>query len=147
MEKRRLIYIRKSDNPILRFEADTVIDYHVFDAVLLKDNDMVLFEGGYVYPAFELTGLRGLMIGSYGTPAVIDGGCGHGVVLSSCENITLFGLKVKGIGWRESCKGIGVYICNCANIAVKNVEMCGFRNAGLSVFSSDDVLVEGCLFS
>lgn len=143
---KRLVYIRRSGSAAPRMETigETVVIDGPFDWQLVRDGDIVLLEGGYEYPPFEIASKKDVIIGSYGLPAVICGGEGNGIVISRCERILLFGLKVTGSGWRKNRKGNGILIGSSKHITIRNVEMCGFRKAGLNITASETVLVEGC---
>lgn len=143
---KRLLFIRRSGAaaPRLKAVSETVTLDGAIDWDRVRDGDTILFEGGYEYPAFEVVSKRNLTIGSYGLPAVICGGEGSGIVLSHCERVLLFGLKVTGCGWKENRRGDGIMIRSSQGITVRNTEICGFRNTGINITASDTVLAEGC---
>jgi len=105
-----------------------------------------LLEGGFVYDAdVEIVHGEHLSIGVFGTrPAVLDGGLSDGIRITDCVDVEISGLIVKGAGWNENRKGVGVRIETSQEIVIRNVEVFGFQQAGIGAGSSTDVTVEGC---
>jgi len=143
---RKLIYIKKSASNLSDFSwvGRDILVTDSLDINEVESGSIVLFEGGCSYPSFKIKDRTDLIIGSWGCPAVINGEDENGIELQNCSRVELFGLRVRGNGWRNNKQGIGVNLRGCNNANVRNIEVYGFRNAGISVHSSDDVLIEGC---
>lgn len=122
-----------------------VTPHSPWEMLAIEDGDTILFEGGYIYPPFCLKNVHNICVGSYGfAPAVIDGSNGNGVELSNVSNARLFGLVIKGNGWKENRRGIGVLVYGCTNVTVQNLEVFGFQQSGIEIVSSRNITVEGC---
>lgn len=116
-----------------------------WETLTVEDGDTILFEGGHTYPPFRLKNARHIRVGSSGwLPAVIDGGEGNGVELDGAIGVELFGLTVRGAGWKQNRAGVGVLVTGCTDTTVRNLEVFGFQQSGVEIVNSRDILVEGC---
>jgi len=143
---KRLIYVKKGNGglPDFSWAQRDVLVTDCLDVADVNDGCIVLFDSGQTYPSFEIDGKSDIVIGSWGSPAVIDGNDGNGIVLSNCRNALVFGLRVRGSGWRQNRQGVGVQLICCDQSLVRNIEVAGFRDSGINIRSSNNITIEGC---
>lgn len=105
----------------------------------LKPGDRVFFEGGKVHAGtIRLdSGDRGsaerkVTIASYGKgKATIDGGHGRALSADGCSHIQIRGLRFAGSGRKAGNSESGISISHTGDIEIDDVEVTGFRSAGI----------------
>jgi Right handed beta helix region len=117
----------------------------------LMPGDTVLFRAGQVFKGtLQLdSGSEGLpgkpvLITSYGKGrAVINAGDASAIVFEKTKFITVKKIKLLGAGRKDGNSGDGLALVNCSNVLVNDLDISGFRNAGLLVQSSLYIRVTG----
>ncbi len=107
----------------------------------LKPGDRVLFEGGKTFAGTILldradsgSAEKKVVIGSYGEgQATIDGGNGRALNAEGCDNLLIRGLKFVGSGRKTGNTESGLYLSHASTIDVDDVEVTGFRSAGIRI--------------
>ncbi len=78
-----------------------------------------------------------VIISSYGTGrATINGGAGDGIALVDCGFINVRSLNVIGCGRKDGNNGAGIRVSGGRSIELSEVEVSGFRVAGVTVVDS-----------
>ena len=106
----------------------------------LDRGDRILFAGGRIHRGtLKLVAEDGgeawnyVTVSSYGDGrATIDGGAGDGVVLEGCAYVTVEKLKIVGCGRKKGSNGSGIRIKNTKHVTVDEVDVSGFRTAGVN---------------
>jgi len=105
----------------------------------LGPGDRVLFKGGERFSGTlrlsKVLGAAGarVMLSSYGGGrATIDGGTGSGLILESCEYVTVKDLRFVGSGRKRGNDGYGIRLERGAHNEIDLVDASGFRLAGIS---------------
>jgi hypothetical protein len=118
------------------------------EAAGLGAGDRVLFRGGERFAGtLTLSKVLGtadarVVLSSYGEGrAKIDGGVGSGLVLESCEYLTVKELSFVGSGRKRGNDGYGVRIARGANNEVDSVDASGFRLAGISTGGDENTRI------
>ena len=105
-----------------------------------EEGTTVLLKGGAVYPKLFLDGACHAAVGCIDpVPAILDGG----MQLDNCEDVLVFGLVLRGQGWKSE-PASGLFINACERVTARNLEVFGFSESGVEIRQSRDVLVEGC---
>ena len=106
----------------------------------MENREDIILEGGKVYDSLTIENAEQIEITCSGSfPAVIKGN----LKLYNCKQICLSGIILRGGGWKEN-SGKGLFIEECEQIEVKNIEVSGFSDTGIEIKNSQDVLIEGC---
>lgn len=103
--------------------------------------DRVLFEGGKTFAGTILLDSRDrgradrkVVLGSYGQGrATIDGGNSRALTVESCDHIQIRDLRFLGSGRKAGNTECGIFLSHAAGIEVDNVEVTGFRGAGINI--------------
>jgi hypothetical protein len=114
------------------------------NAVLLSPGDEVFFNGGDTFSGSLLldSASQGkpdmpILITSYGMgKAVLNGDKSFAVQIKNSRFITIKNLQLIGAGRKNGNTGDGIFILNSSNIVVDDLDVSGFRNAGVSVYTS-----------
>ena len=111
------------------------------DKILLKGGQT--FEGGIKLDASTAgRDKRPVSIGSFGKGmAVIDAGEGTGILVEGSAFVLIENLKIVGRGRKEGNNGNGVRLVKARNVSVDNVEVTGFRLAGVYAYASSKVRI------
>lgn len=112
--------------------------------VHLLPGDKVLFKGGDSFKGTLLldSGSHCLanmpvVISTYGhRKAVINGGNATAIQIKNTTFVTIQNLKLLGAGRKNGNTGNGIFIGNSSNILVDDLDISGFRDAGISVYES-----------
>jgi hypothetical protein len=78
-----------------------------------------------------------------GDEATIDGGDSSAVVLTGADFVHLRGLRLVGAGRKTGNVAIGLQVNGCHDIRIAGVDITGFQKAGLMIYSSVDVVLDG----
>ncbi|MEO6355583.1 MAG: right-handed parallel beta-helix repeat-containing protein [Ferruginibacter sp.] len=114
------------------------------NAVLLYPGDEVFFKGGDTFSGSLLLdsasqGKPGMpiFITSYGKgKAVLNGDKSSAVQIKNSHFVTIQNLQLIGAGRKKGNTGDGIFILNSRNIIIHDLDVSGFRNAGVSVYTS-----------
>ena len=80
-----------------------------------------------------------VIVGSYGKgKATIDTGDGRGLTLEGCDYVQIRDLKFMGSGRKTGNRECGLYLAHAAGVEVENVEVTGFRGAGVNFAGLND---------
>jgi hypothetical protein len=107
----------------------------------LQPGDRVLFEGGKTFAGTILFDSRDrgradrkLVLASYGQGrATIDGGNSRALTVESCDHIQIRDLRFLGSGRKTGNTECGILLSRAAGVEVDNVEVTGFRGAGVNI--------------
>jgi len=118
----------------------------------LTGNDSILFAAGETFNGtLYLSNISGkpgktFIIKSYGKgKAIINGGDSTAIALYKCNGVWLYNLHCKGSGRKTGNTKDGIAINTCSNIDIINVEVEGFQKAGLLVYASTFVNINGIM--
>lgn len=119
------------------------------NATSLQPGDRVLLEGGQTFagplelgPDDQATATRNIVITSFGPGrAVIDGGAGRAISIDGCDHVLVHRLKLVGAGRKTGNTAHGLYLARCSGSAIDQVEVSGFRHAGVYVTASRDIRI------
>lgn len=119
------------------------------NATSLQPGDRVLLEGGRTFSGpLELLGddrgtpARNIVVTSYGAGrAVVDGGNGRAVTVDGCDHVLLQRLKLVGAGRKAGNVTDGLYLAHSTGSTVDDVEVAGFRHAGVEIVGTRDARV------
>src|ERR1700677_3063180 len=115
----------------------------------LKPGDSVLFRGGQVFVGtvrISASGSEGhpVWIGSYGAgEATIKGGDSSGLGLFDAKLVVVKGLRLVGGGRKTGNVKDGLEVDHCEQIRVEQVDVSGFQKAGVFVYGSRHVVLDG----
>jgi nitrous oxidase accessory protein NosD len=117
------------------------------NAVPLLPGDRVSFRGGDSFNgSFRLDSASHgkaeipILITSYGEGrATLNGGKSSAVQIKNTSFVTIQNLELKGAGRKNGNTSDGLLILNSDNIIVDSLDVSGFRNAGVSVYTSSFV--------
>lgn len=115
------------------------IHFSAGDTLLLKAGQT--FNGTLTLDSVSIGSLsHPIVVTSYGKGmAIINGGNGAAIKIGKTKYIIIKKLKLTGSGRKEGNTENGLAINNCTNIFVDDIDISGFRNAGLFVFSSSEI--------
>jgi hypothetical protein len=114
------------------------------NSIQFKEGDTLLLKAGQVFKGTLIldSGSFGsleqpIIITSYGKGmAVINAGKGSAIQIEKTKHLSVKKLKLIGAGRKNGNTDNGLAINNCNNIIIDHIDISGFRNAGLSVYSS-----------
>jgi hypothetical protein len=121
---------------------------HTVNWIQFAAGDSVFFHGGQTFAGTVRVGhggasLRPVWIGSYDGEATINGGDSSAVVLTGTDWVSLRGLRLVGAGRKTGNVANGLEISGCHYIHVDRLDIAGFQKAGLMIYSSVDVVLDG----
>jgi hypothetical protein len=117
------------------------IRFNAGDTILFKAEQT--FEGTvFVDSSSQGFSNSPILISSYGKgTAVINGGNAAAIKIEKTKFIIIKKIKLLGAGRKQGNAENGLAINNCNNVIVDDIDICGFRNAGLSVYSSSHIKI------
>ncbi|MEP7142375.1 MAG: right-handed parallel beta-helix repeat-containing protein [Ferruginibacter sp.] len=121
------------------------------NSIYLSAGDTVLFKAGQIFIGTLLLdsnseGRRGqpILVTAYGKgKSIIDAGNESAMIIKKTKFITIKKLKLSGSGRKNGNSGNGLSLLNCSNVLVNDLDISGFRNSGVSVYTSSDIRVIG----
>lgn len=117
------------------------IHFNAGDTVLFKAGQS--FEGTF-FPDSSSQGLFNspILISSYGKgTAIINGGNAAAIKIEKTKYIVIKKIKLLGAGRKQGNSENGLAINNCNNVIIDDIDISGFRDAGLSVYSSSQIKI------
>ena len=115
------------------------------NAAELGNGSSVLFRGGQVFAGTLELGpnATNVLVSSFGEGrATLYGGTGHGVVLDTVDAGTVRNITVTGCGRKAGSDGTGIVASDCSSLTIEDVEVHGFRLAGVDVRGGSGVRIE-----
>lgn len=121
------------------------------NTIKLKAGDSVLFKGGQIFNGSLLLDSINqgvvdipIVISTYGKgKAVINGGNEFAIQILNSKLITVKKLQLIGSGRKNGNATDGITISHCADIQVDDLDVSGFRNAGVFIYASTNIKVTG----
>jgi hypothetical protein len=119
------------------------------NATSLEPGDRILLEGGRTFagplelgPDDRASPTHNIVITSYGPGwAVIEGGAGRAVSVDGCNHVLVHRLRLQGAGRQTGNNAHGLYLARSAGSTIDQVEVSGFRHAGIYVTASRDIRI------
>ena len=119
------------------------------NTVRLRAGDSVLFKAEQTFKGtLKVDSMSGgvlespVVIGSFGNGiAEINAGNSSALVIEKAAFITIKNLKLTGSGRKKGNAGDGITVLNSSNIVVDELDVKGFRNAGVSVYASFNIRI------
>lgn len=101
----------------------------------LCPGDQVFLRGGQVFADTIFLTCNGIILSSYGEErATVDAGNKEGLIANGCEHIIIRDINFHGFGRKQGNTTDGIKLLHTKNIAITNVEVNGFRGAGIMTF-------------
>ncbi len=111
---------------------------------ILKAGDTIFLAGGETFESSLV--IDSLMVGTgeqpvvitsdAANPATVNSGNGFGLWLEHTQHIKIEHLKFTGSGRKTGNTHPGVYLTNCRNVSVNNLDIQGYQKAGLHIHDS-----------
>jgi hypothetical protein len=119
------------------------------NATSFQPGDRILLEGGKTFEGpLELgsddtaTPTRNIVVTSYGAGrATINGGTGRAVTIDGANHVLVQRLKLTGAGRKTGNTTDGLYLANSIGSTVDEVEVTGFRRAGIQISGTQDARI------